>query len=153
MLGPLIYLVFTVVAGIILSFLALTFRSTKKRGDGSPFLTIFFVFFLTVAGPFIYVEIMTKAVGKNLEHAIKTAYLSSPVGTKAKYQYYRVTWYTGSTAKAIAVGEEKANWGGTDRPVIGVDLKREGLTWKPTAYSVIWSDRLNKDGLVMPPYR
>jgi hypothetical protein len=152
-LGPIIYLVVTVVAGIILSFLILTFRTTKKRGDGSPFFTIFFCFLLTVVGPFIYVEVLTKAVGKKIEPAIKTAYLSSPLGRKAKYQYFRITWYTGSMAKAIAVGEERANWGGTDRPVLGVDLVRDGTTWKPKAFSVIWSDRLNKDGLVMPPYR
>lgn len=152
MLGLIIYLVVTVVAGVILSFLALTFRSTKKRGDGSPFFPIFCCFVLTIIGPFVYVEIQTKMVGKNLEVPIKKAFMNSPI-RNSKFQYYRITFYTPTKAKAIAVGLEKANWGGTDRPILGIDLAKEGEVWKPKAFTVIWSDRLNKDGLVMPPYR
>jgi hypothetical protein len=150
-LGPIIYLVVTVVAGIVLSFFVLTFRSTKKRGDGSPYLLIAFCFFLTVFGPFLYVEAVTKLYSKPMEPALQKAFATSPI--RGKIQYWRVTWYTGSTAKALIVGKERLGWGGTDRPVLGVDLIRDKKNWRIKGLNVIWSDRLNKDGLVIPPYR
>ena len=152
MLGLIIYLVVTVLAGFILSFFSLTFRSTKKRGDGNPYFVIILVFCFTIFGPFLYVEGVTKMVGKDMEPAIKKAFISSPLRMD-KIQYYRVNWYTGSSAKAIVVATEKLGWGGTDRPILSVDLVKEKNYWKAKAFQVVWSDRLNKDNLVMPPYR
>src|SRR5437868_2017329 len=74
MLGLIIYLVVTVFAGFILAFFAVTFRSTKKRGDGSPYFTIFLCLLLTTVGPFLFVEGLTKAFGQQMEPAIKKAY-------------------------------------------------------------------------------
>lgn len=146
-----IYLVVTVLAGCILSFFASTFKSTKQRGDGNPYFGVFLCFVATIAGPFVFVELLTKGFGDPMAPALKRALANSQV--RGKFQYYKVTWYSGSEAKALVVAEERMKWGGTDRPVLGVDLVKKGSDWAPKAYSVIWSDRLNKDGLVMPPYR
>ncbi|HSI73207.1 MAG TPA: hypothetical protein VK934_08510 [Fimbriimonas sp.] len=152
MLGLIIYLVVTVVAGFILSFFWLTFRSTKKRGDHSPYLTIFICMVLTTIGPFIFVELLTKVVGKDMEKAIKSAYHDGPID--GKMEYYKVRWYTGKSAQALAVGTERAQWGGTDRPVMGINLEKgpDGK-WFAESYKLIYSDRRNKDGFVIPPYR
>ena len=107
--------------------------------------------FITVFGPFLFVEANTKLFGKHMEKALKRAYNDGPIN--GKMQYYRITWYTPEHAQALIVGEEKAVWGGTDRPVMGVSLDKKGGEWKAVSYHVIYSDRLNKDGLVIPPYR
>lgn len=150
-LGSIIYLVVTVLAGIILSFFAVTFRSTKKRGDGNPYIAVIFCFFLTIFGPFIFTEAITALYLKPMEPAIMKAYRAAPI--TAKLHYVRLTWYTGDKAKAIVVGEERESWGGTDRPIIGVDLKKTGNSWEALSFTVLYSDRLNKDSLVIPPYR
>ncbi len=151
MLGNLIYLVLSVFAGFILSFFWLTFRSTKKRGDHAPYWTIFLCVLITTVGPFIFVEALTKLFGKPLEAAIKRAYVEGPI--EGKFKYYKIRWYTGSKASALIVGEERANWGGTDRPIMSVDLVKNKGEWDVESYKLIYSDRKNRDGLVMPPYK
>jgi hypothetical protein len=151
MLGTLIYLVVTVAAGFLLGFVVVTLRSTKKRGEGTPFPIIIVSLLLCVLGPFIYVEALTKLFAKPMEAAVKKAFEESPLN--GKLQYFRVTSYSEKKATALAVIEERASWGGTDRPVMKVSLEKENDKWKPTAIKVIYSDRLNKDGLVIPPYR
>jgi hypothetical protein len=151
MLGLLIYLTVTVFAGFILSFFWLTFRSTKKRGDHAPFWTIGICLLVTTIGPFIFVEVLTKFVGKDMESAIKQAYHEGPID--GKFQYYKVRFYTGSTASALVVGEERANWGGTDRPIMSVNLRKKGNKWEAESYKLLYSDRKNRDNLIVPPYR
>jgi hypothetical protein len=151
MLGLLIYLVITVFAGMILSFMWLTFRSTKKRGDHAPFWTIAICMLVSVFGPFAFVETLTRVFGQDMEGAIKRAYRDGPID--GKMLYYKVRWFTGSTAQALVVGEERANWGGTDRPVMSVNLEKKDGKWAAESYKLVYSDRKNKDGLVLPPYR
>ncbi|MEZ0325547.1 MAG: hypothetical protein ACAH95_06555 [Fimbriimonas sp.] len=151
MLGKLIYLVISVFAGFILSFFWLTFRSTKKRGDHAPYWTISICLLLTTIGPFIFVEALTKVFGKDMEAAIKRAYMEGPID--GKLQYYKIRWYTGSSASALAVGEERANWGGTDRPIMSINLEKKNGKWDFSSYKLLYSNSKNKDSLVMPPYQ
>ncbi len=151
MLGNLIYLVLSVFAGLILSFFWLTFRSTKKRGDHAPYWTIAVCLFLTTVGPFLFVEVLTKLFGKDLEPAIKRAYNEGPI--EGKFLYYKVRWYTGTKASALAVGVERANWGGTDQPIMSIELEKKNGKWDFESYKLLYSNRQNKDNLVMPPYK
>jgi hypothetical protein len=126
-------------------------RSTKKRGDSTPFPLIFTCLALTIFGPFIYVEVLTKIVGKDMEAAVKKAYNDGPIN--GQFQYFRVLSAFGGKARALAIGEERASWGGTDRPIMSINLEKKGDKWKAVHYDLLYSDRLNRDSLVLPPYR
>src|SRR5688572_13760554 len=142
MLGLLIYLVVTVALGLLLGFLMVVFRSTKVRGEGSPFPIIAAMLLLAVLGPFVYVEGLSRIYGSQMDGAVKRAFEESPLN--GKIQYYRLTSYGSDKARALVVVEERASWGGTDRPVMSVALEKKGAGWKPSSYKVIYSDRLNK---------
>jgi len=151
MVSLIVYLVVTVLAGLIISFILITMRSTKKRGDSAPYFTIFACLFLTIGGPFLADEIMTRLWGKEMEPAINRAYLQGPI--TGKMVYYRVIWRMGDKAKVFAVGQEKVNWGGTDQPIMAIYLEYKNGKWAPTEYFLLYSDRENKDSIVFPPYR
>ncbi len=151
MLSWIVYGVGASVAGLVLGFLWMTIfghPSKVDRSVGSPLLKGLLV---GLAGPFLWSEGLTKAFGPALEPAAKKAFIGSPI--KGQMRYFRIVSYTNRRAKLYAFGEEKDRSGFTDRPVISVTLaKREG-EWAIEETEVIACDRLNKDGLVLPPYQ
>jgi hypothetical protein len=151
MVSLIVYLVITVAVGLFLSFILLMTRSTKKRGDSAPYLTIFFCLVLTIGVPFLFCEVETSMYGKQLDAAVKQAYKDGPI--EGPLQYYRVIYCFGNSAKVFAIGLERANWGGTDNPITAIWLTKKAGKWQYDSYSVLYCDRLSKDNLVLPPYR
>ncbi|CAN5509814.1 hypothetical protein BH11ARM1_BH11ARM1_11860 [soil metagenome] len=145
------YLIITVLAGSLLSFFIIISRSAGKRGDSTPFPTIIICLLITILGPFIYVELLTKAATKELQIPIMNAYRDGPIN--GKFKYFRVLTKFGDHARAIAVGEERTNWGGTDRPVMSIELKKKNGKWAYESYNLLYSDRKNEDHVILPPYR
>jgi hypothetical protein len=145
------YLVVTIVVGFLLSFAIISLRSTKKRGDGTPYPTVAICLLLTVGGPFMYIETLTKIYGPEMSKAVHKAYDDAPV--QGPMQYFRVRSKSGDRANVIAIGREKEGWGGYDQPIISIDLTKTSAGWKPETLTVIYSDRLDRDNLIIPPYR
>jgi hypothetical protein len=152
MLAWIAYSFLTFAAGMILAFLLALFIGGPSQRADKPHRLVLFCLVLAMGGPFAYVEVLTQMVGDPLfEKAIKQAYNDSPI--QGPMQYYKVTTYSGTHATALVIGQEKQGWGGTDRPVIQVSLIKDGEKWKPESFKVVCSSRLNKDGLVFPPYQ
>jgi hypothetical protein len=151
MLGLLLYVVVAFAGGLLLTFLWTMLRPLrpieKMRSDNV------FVLCLGIAfvGPFAYAEAATYLLGKNMESALGDAYWEYPL--TGEIRYHKVLWYTGSKAYAIVVGTDDTHWGYVDRPIISVTLERAGEKWRVLDSALIVSDRFNKDGLVIPPYR
>lgn len=147
------YIAYAIVAFVValaLTLLGVVVRPLKNRDEQRPGRVLLTYFILSLVLPYIAVEVMTRAVGKNMKDAIEAAY------DEAHFQgpmlYYKVLYFAGSRAKALAVGEEKQDWGGMDRPVVNVNLVKKGDKWVCDSYRIVCSDRLNKDGIVFPPY-
>lgn len=150
MLAWIIYAVVAFFVALILTFVYTAVRPLPTRADTNPAKSLIVMYILTVGGPFAYVEANTHRLGPKVEHQIKEAWEDAPID--GKIQYYRVMWSWKDRASAIAVGEEPTKWGGTDRPVLQVNLARVNDTWKLTDSKVIISEKLDKDSFIFPPY-
>ena len=151
MLAWIVYCIGTFAAGLVLAFLVGMFFGGPSQRAEKPHRMVILCIALAMGGPFIYTETLTTAFGSQMRHAIKLSYNESEI--QGPFQYFKITSFTGSHATAIAIGEEQEAWGGTDRPVVSISLSKEGSSWKADSYSVVCSNRLNKDGIIFPPYQ
>lgn len=138
-----------VVAAIMTCGWVLT-RPIHVRDEMRSWRVLLALFVLCFLGPYLYNETLTRIHGQELEHAIKAAYSDVPV--QGHMIYYKVTSFKGDEAHVLVVSEEKEDWGGTDHPQIGLKLERKGKGWKTTSYTVLNSERLNKEAYVFPVY-
>ena len=150
MFGALFYCIGCFFIAGILTFFTAMFRPIQDKGESRPWRAFIVWMVLVTAAPYVYAEVLTQTVGKNMTKAIKEGYDSADI--QGKMQTYKVIWYTPTTAKVIVIGLEKVSWGGTDRPLAVLNLKKDGQTWKVDSYRLVYSDRLNKDGISFPPY-
>ena len=125
-------------------------RPIHSKGDSKSWKVLFVVFVICITGPYGYVETLTRVVGGNMKDAVADGFAES--GLQGELQYYKVVSYAGDTARVIAVAEEKQGWGGSDRPVLAITVKRDGKDWRTDSFNVVYSDRLNKDRSTLPPY-
>lgn len=150
MLTMLFYLIgCAVVSGVVSTVFMLT-RPIHTRDETKSWRVIGFLFVLCLAAPYGYVEVMTKLHGKELEAAIKSGYQDS--GIDGPMNYYRVKTYSKDTARAIAVGTETENWGGTDRPMVAITLHKDKKGWHAESFKVVSSARKNVESMQFPPY-
>lgn len=124
-------------------------RPSHNRDDNKAWLTFLVFLFSVGALPYVFIEVLTKTQGASMEKAVKAAYAN--IDVQGPMEYYRVTWYTGSTASVYIMGKELQAWGGYDHPVISLSLKKVNGEWKVESYKAVDWPRLNKDGLVFPP--
>jgi hypothetical protein len=150
MLGLLFYIVVCSVVAIILSMIWVATRPIKSRDEVKSWKVMLFMAIFCYASPYLYVEVMTNMQGPKMLHAMKEAYNRTDVD--GPIIYYKVLWYTPDHAKALVVGEERENWGGTDHPMVSVELSRKGDSWVADSYKLVSSGRLNKDEFVFPAY-
>src|SRR5277367_131548 len=122
MFAWIIYTAITLPAGFMLAFVSSMFGQTLSKSSDKSFARIRNCVLLSMVGPFVFAEILTKTVGSQLEPAITKTFAKMPVDGQIKY--YRVTKFTGSSATVIAVAEEPDKWGGQDRPVVEIDLTK-----------------------------
>lgn len=150
MLGVVFYILACVAGSGALTFLWTVTRPIQTRDEMRSWRTWIGMFVFSLFAPYGYFEILTRIYGPDMKKAVDRAMADTEV--VGDIQYYKVVWYTGSTAKVIVVCEEKADWGGTDRPTVKVALKKDSQDkWIPESYDVIQHDRTNKDGIIFPP--
>ena len=66
--------------------------------------------------------------------------------------YYKVLSCRDGKARVIAVGIEKSDWGGDERPVMGIDMELNDKTWEAVEFNWITSDQRSRDSITLPPY-
>lgn len=151
MFGALFYSIGVFFIAGVFTFVSTMFRPIQDKGESRPWRAFIFWFIFVFSAPYMYAEVLTKFVVKGMEKPIKEAY--EGVEIHGPMQFYRVIWYTGKTAKVIAVGKEKQTWGGTDRPLAAFNMeKNEKGVWECKNYRLVYSDNENKDGVSFPPY-
>jgi hypothetical protein len=151
MLAWIAYCMGTFTLGILLAFIISLFFLGPTQQVDKPHRIVIYSLIFTMSTPFVYCETLTKLFGDPMEHAVKQAFDDSPI--EGTLDYYRLISYNSDHATALVVGSEKQGWGGTDRPVMKVVLSQKDGHWVADSYSIIYSSRLNKDGIVFPPYQ
>jgi hypothetical protein len=149
MFGVIVFVGISFGAAALLTMLYIATRKFELRDESRPGRVFVIAFILASVGPFVFEEALTRTVGKSMKAVVTNTYDSTDFD--GPMLYYKVAFYTGSTAKVIAVGEEKQSWGGLDHPVVSMNLVKKDDKWKVSSYKVVLSDRLNKDGIVYPP--
>lgn len=150
MFGLVIYVGGCLIVAALVTFVHSMFRPVASKGDSRSWRVLAAVFVLSITGPYGYVEVLTRSFGKTMKSAIEQGMIDA--GIKGPMDYYKVTSYGGDTARIVAVAEEKQAWGGSDRPVVAMTLKKDGKFWHTASFDVIFSDRLNRDRSTLPPF-
>ena len=151
MFGLAFYLAGCFVVTLVVVGILMMLRPVHLRNDNGTLKAGIPLFLLCVAAPYGRVEYLTGQYGTEMESAIQEAFAGSEID--GELQFYRVVSVSGEHARAIAVGLETEGWGGTDRPVIAINLDKVGGSWEPTSYYTVYSDRLQRDSSTFPPYR
>jgi|CXWL01.1.fsa_nt_gi hypothetical protein len=150
MFGVIIYIGVAMVVAGILTFLYVVTRSIQTRDEMKSWRIFAFVFIATLVLPYIAIEGMTMKYGDQLKKVTEAAYDDSEAG--GELLYHKVFWISEDKAKVMAVGYTELDWGGTERPVVRVNLISDGKKWKADSYEVLISDAQNKDNVVVPPF-
>ena len=116
---------------------------------------------ITWVGPFAYVEVITRMHKTDVEPVVKDFFDGDDCPLRGTMKYFKVLYQTDQLSYVYLVGNEPQDWGGTDAPVLRLTLKKEKNAkvsskmhgWEVSKFEIIRSDRLNKDGLVWPPYQ
>jgi hypothetical protein len=150
MIGIILYLICCFIVACVLTVMYVMVRPVSTRDELKSWRILLIMYIVALGGPYAYAEVMTRLVGGRMEQAVTAAL--DDAGVKGDLQYFKVVYYTGQKARVVAVGKEKAIWGGTDKPVLAVTLHKEGEKWKTDSYRVVNSDNRNQDGFTFPPY-
>ncbi len=137
---------------VLASLLTITktmLKPSHTRDDNRAWITFLVFFFVVGAGPYVFMEVMTKMKGPSMERAVKAAYADSEV--QGPMKYYKVRYCFGDTASVYVVGKELQSWGGYDYPVLALNMKLEKGEWKAESFKAVDFPRVNKDGIVFPP--
>lgn len=147
-----VYGVGSAILGLFAGLLWLTFFGHPTKMDRSFGPVLFKFLLLGMVGPFLWCELLTRAVGNPMERAVLRAHNATPV--RGPMQYYRVVSYGGNHAGVLIIGQERDESGFTNRTVSTANLERnKDGKWVVMEVRVLVCDRLNKDALVMPPYQ
>ena len=150
MLGLFFYTAMCALASIVLTFLYSMMRTVQSRDEYKSWKVMVIFFVLCFGGPYGYNEYLTRTVGPEAKSAVADALYDA--GIDGKISYYRVVSMKGQTARVIAVATENQDWGGTERPVVAVTIKRGTNGWKSDTYTVVNSLSRNADSYTFPPY-
>lgn len=135
---------------LILTSLHAFTRPIQARGEMRSWRTMIGVFIFVTIAPYLGIEIMTRVWGTSMKSAVEEGLADA--GIKGDLGYYKVLFTTGKEARIMAIGVEQAPWGGTDKAVVKMTLKKESNKWTPSSYKIVYSENRNLDGLVIPPY-
>lgn len=150
MFGVVVFAGVAFAAAFVMTMLYIMTRRFEFRDEARPGRVFIAWFIIAIIGPYLFVETLTRTVGKSMGDVVKAGF--DNIDFQGPMLYYKVVFYTGSKAKVVAIGEEKQTWGGTDHPVVTMDLLRDDGEWKVDSYHVVMSDRMNRDGIIYPPY-
>ena len=150
MLGMIAYLIACGVAAMILTVVLAMIRPIKRMDDFLSWRVMAWMFLLTVFAPYGYIEFLTYQFGKEMSSVVLE--VMQQTSDSDEVRYYKVLKYTENTARVIAVGEEPTGWGGTERPLIAMTLRREDGEWIADEYNFVVSDKRGFDSSTLPPY-
>jgi hypothetical protein len=134
----------------LLAFVIVITRPIHTHGEMRSWRIWIAFFLVTLFLPYGFFEVLTRKIGPEMKTQVEDALWD--IGVRGELRYYRVLFYTGKVAHVVAVTQEKAGWGGTDRPVVRLTLVKEKDGWAVEAANVVYSDNRNLDGVVFPPF-
>ena len=152
MFGALYYSIGCFFVAGIFTFISAMSRPIQSKGESRPWVTFILWMAIVFSGPYLYAEALTGWVVPDIEKSVKAVY--EGVDINGPMRFYRVTWYTGDSAKVVAVGKEPMSWaGGYDRPIVAFNMEKDAKgKWECKSYRMVYSDRLLRDGNTFPPY-
>lgn len=151
MLGAIGYLIACLFIATLLTMLYALTRPINARGEMKSWRVLMGFFVVVVAAPYLWGEALTKMYGQGMKPAVEG--VMDDLDVNGGLRYYRVIRYGSDKARVIAVGEDKENWGGTEQPVIAIQMKRNKKgEWVADTYSVVNSLKRNEDSMTFPPY-
>lgn len=150
MLGMMFYVAGCFFASAVMTFLYVVTRPIEARDEMRSWRTWGVMFVLAIAGPYGYADIMTRYVGPEIAPYVDEAVFEA--GVEGKLRYYRIVKFDGKMARVIAVSEEPADWGGTERPVVAMSISKGKDGWELESVKVVHSDSRNADGWTFPPF-
>jgi hypothetical protein len=134
----------------ILTIIVAMFKPIQSRDDWKSWRTFVFMYLIALAAPYIWSEGLTLRYGSTMAKSIEGVLYDASID--GKLEYYKVIWFRDGKARVMAVATEQASWGGTDRPLVGMTLIKNGDKWALDSYRVIRSDERNEDGFSFPPF-
>jgi hypothetical protein len=150
MLGLFFYTAACVGVAIVLTFIYSMFRSVQSRDDYKSWRVMAIFFVLTFLAPYGYNEYLTRTASPGLKDAVLDGLFDADV--KGDLNYFRIVSVKGDTARVIAVTTEHQDWGGTERPVVALTMKKDAKGWKSDTFLVVNSVSRNADSYTFPPY-
>jgi len=150
MLPAIAYSIGTFIIAAILTCGYVLTRPIHRKDDMKSWRVLLLMFVLCFTGPYIYIEVMTRWHGPELEHAINASYSELPLN--GPMVYYKVRTFTSTNATVMVVANERLDWGGTDHPQVMINLENHGKGWQTVSFKVLNSWRLNTESYVFPVY-
>lgn len=150
MLGMLFYLGGCFLVSAVATFLYVITRPIEARDEMRSWRTWMVMYVLTFGGPYGYAEFLTRYYGEPMKDAVLDGL--DLAGIQGDLKYYRLVKFGDNKARAIVVSQEPADWGGTERPVVALNLIKGKSGWEVDTYKVVNSDSRNADGWTFPPF-
>lgn len=150
MLAAIFYTLGCFVLASALTFIWALTRPIKARDEMRSWRVLLGLFAICFGGPYLYNEVLTRLFGPELATAVESGYSRVPID--GPLQYFKVTSYSGDSAKVLVVAKEQQEWGGTDRPMIWLTLVREKDDWKCDSYRIANSAKFDRESYIFPVY-
>jgi hypothetical protein len=151
MIGAIGYLIACLFVAFVLTMLYALTRPINARGEMKSWRVMISFFVAVVVLPYVWGEVLTKLYGQGMKEPVEG--VLADLDVNGGLRYYRVIRYGNGTARVIAVGEDRENWGGTEQPVIAITLKKaKNGEWAADSYTVVSSLKRNADSMTFPPY-
>ena len=139
-----------VVAAVLTVFISLA-RPIKGLDTFFSWRWLLGLYVVALTAPYGYVEVMTEVYGKQMGESVEATMVNA--SKMGSLDYYKVLTYSDGKARVIAVGVEKSDWGGDERPVMGIDMVLDDDNqWEAVEFNWITSDQRSKDSITLPPY-
>jgi len=137
-------------AALLLTLLTVVLKPMRSREELRPGMTLLKTFLIATILPYLFVEGMTRTVGTQMKAGVADGFAQANID--GPMLYYKTLYAVNNKALVYAVGREKQDWGGYDRPVVSLELHKNGNTWETTNWTIIQSDRLGRESIYFPPY-
>ncbi len=137
---------------LVCTTLSTLLRPIRSRDDHASWRSLAFFFIVCLAAPYGYHAVLTRLYGSQVVPVAREKLSHTEFG--GQFRYARVLGLRGDRARVLVVTTETdESWGGVDRPMATVKLRRSNGAWAADSYKIVSSARLNKEGWIFPPYR
>jgi len=150
MLGMFGYIGAAIVLAAILTIVYALTRPISARGDLKTWRVMIGLTIFVAAVPYLWCEVLTKLYGRGMSTPIQE--VMAELDIDGGLRYYRVITCYNNRARVVAVGQDNENWGGTEQPVVAINMRKENGEWQAESFNVVNSLNRNKDSYTFPPY-